>query len=98
MTIEALVDNLNTIKAFFYLDEIIYLLNMNLDRQEENLIQEPAAIFYLILEDILGFKFELVNYDPQICYLLDKWQELRQNKHFFEADQIRKQLQEADVI
>jgi cysteinyl-tRNA synthetase len=82
--------------VFFYLDEIIYLLNIYLDKQEE--ARELAGIFYFILEDILGFKFELVNYDSQIRYLLDEWQRLRQNKQFLEADQIRRQLQEADVI
>ncbi|WP_147410357.1 cysteine--tRNA ligase [endosymbiont GvMRE of Glomus versiforme] len=97
-TIQALADNLNTIKAFYYLDKIIYLLNKELDEQKKaNLMQELSIIYYFIL-DLLGFKFELVNYEWQICYLLTKWQKLRQNKQFLEADQIRKQLQEKDII
>jgi cysteinyl-tRNA synthetase len=97
-TIQALADNLNTIKVFYYLDKIIYLLNKELDEQKKaNLMQELSIIYYFIL-DLLGFKFELVNYEWQICYLLAKWQKLRQNKQFLEADQIRKQLQEKDII
>lgn len=65
--IQALSTNLNTIKTIYYLDEIIYRLNKELDRQNEevNLIQELAIIFYFVL-DILGFKFELVNYDLKV--------------------------------
>lgn len=97
--IQSLSTNLNTVKAIYYLDEIIYCLNKELDRQNEatNLIQELAIIFYFALE-ILGFKFELVNYDLKILTLLYQWKKLRQNKNFVAADQIRKQLQEADVI
>ena len=103
-TLQPLSDNLNTVKVFYYLDEIIYRLNKQLDEKEkyhqsqgENLISQLASILYAVLV-ILGFKFELVNYDPPIYYLLDKWQRLRQSKQFTEADQIRKQLQEKDVI
>ncbi|RHZ37123.1 cysteine--tRNA ligase [endosymbiont GvMRE of Glomus versiforme] len=97
-TIQALGDNLNTIKVINYLDEIICRLNKELDEKKATgIIKSLAAILYFIL-DILGFKFELVSYDWQICYLLDKWQKLRQNKQFSEADQIRKQLQEKDII
>jgi cysteinyl-tRNA synthetase len=101
--VQALADNLNTIKAFYYLDKIVYRLNKELDRQEKgkqkegNLIQGLNSILCFAL-DILGFKFELVDYDSQIYYLLDKWQKLRQSKQFREADQVRKQLQEKDVI
>jgi len=61
--INALADNLNTIKALYYLDEIIYQLNKELDKSKETkLIQGLADIFYFVLE-ILGFKFELVDYN-----------------------------------
>lgn len=75
--VQALADNLNTIKAFYYLDKIVYRLNKELDGQEKgkqkegNLIQGLNSILCFAL-DILGFKFELVNYDSQIYYLLDK--------------------------
>jgi len=76
--IQALTDNLNTIKVFYYLNEIVYKLNKELDRQEklgkqkkENLIQGLASILCFVL-DILGFKFKLVNYDSQTYYLLKK--------------------------
>jgi cysteinyl-tRNA synthetase len=105
LTIQSLSNNLNTIRALYYLDKIIYKLNKELDQQEEleeqkkeeNLIQNLVNILYFVL-DILGFRFELINYGPQICCLLDKWQNLRQNKQFLEADQVRKQLQEEGVI
>jgi len=61
--INALADNLNTIKALYYLDEIIYRLNKELDKQKEaKSIQELTGIFYFVLE-ILGFKFELTDYN-----------------------------------
>src|SRR5437588_2976187 len=59
--INALADNLNTIKVFYYLDEIIYRLNKEIDKQKEtNSIQELTGIFYFVL-GVLGFKFELVH-------------------------------------
>jgi len=61
--INALVDNLNTIKVLYYLNEIIYQLNKELDKPKEaKLIRELTSIFYFVLE-ILGFKFELVDYN-----------------------------------
>ena len=61
--INALADNLNTIKVLYYLDEIIYQLNKELDEQKEaKSIQELTGIFYFVLE-ILGFKFELTDYN-----------------------------------
>ncbi|CAH1756021.1 14097_t:CDS:2 [Entrophospora sp. SA101] len=42
--IQALANNLNTIKVFYYLEGIIYRLNKELDKQKEaNLIQELTA-------------------------------------------------------
>ena len=78
ITIQTLANNLNTVKTFHYLNEINYRLNKELDKEEklteqrgESLIQELASIFYSTL-DILGFKFELVDYNWQTRYLLNK--------------------------
>lgn len=97
-TIQSLSNNLNTVKIFHYLNEISYLLNKKLDEQKEvDKIQELAIILYFVL-DILGFKFELISYNSKNLYLLNKWQVLLQSKQYSEADQVRKQLQEKNIV
>lgn len=90
---------MNTVKVFYHLDGIIYDLNKELDEKKANQykIQELAGVFYTVL-DILGFKFELRDYDLKTRYLLYQWQNLRQQANFSPADQIRKQLQAKDIL
>jgi cysteinyl-tRNA synthetase len=104
--IKNLLNNLNTIKVLYLLEQLIYSLNKTIDLSvskgekktfENNNFTQNTDDFYFIL-DILGFKFDLPSYDLKTKLLIKEWHELRQAKKYLEADQIRKQLQEIGII
>jgi len=76
--IDSLLDNLNTVKALFFLEQSINLLNKNIDKKENDNEQLQGIIsdFYFSL-DLLGFKFNLTPYNSEIKLLIKNWQELR---------------------
>ena len=69
--ITSLLNNLNTIKVLYYLEEIINFLNKSIDKRENDnqKFQEEISNFYLIL-DILGFKFSFSGYNLEIKLLI----------------------------
>jgi cysteinyl-tRNA synthetase len=71
--INSLLNNLNTIKVLYFLEEIITFLNKSIDKKETNNVKFLEAVrdFYLIL-NILGFKFSLPTYDSEIKLLIKK--------------------------
>ena len=88
--IKNLLNNLNTIKVLYLLEQLIYSLNktidLNMNRKEKRLSENNSFTqnindFYFIL-DILGFKFDLPVYDLKTKSLIKKWQELRQTKRY----------------
>nr|CAG8433653.1 12615_t:CDS:10 [Entrophospora candida] len=80
-TVNSLLNNLNTIKVLYFLEEIITLLNKSIDKKETNNTEflEAVGSFYFFL-DILGFKFRLPTYDLEIRLLIKKWQDLRKRE------------------
>ena len=98
LIIQALANNLNTIKVFYYLEVTIQKLNQKLNHKlVRDSFEELVSILYFIL-DLLGFKFQLTNYNWEVRYLLEKWKQFRQEKNFLLADQIRKKLIAKEVI
>jgi len=97
-TVNHLLNNLNTIKVLYQLEKIINFLNKNLS-EEKTLPETEKAInnFHFIL-NILGFKFELPIYDFSDKLLIKKWQTLRSNRQYEQADKIRKQLQKKNIL
>jgi cysteinyl-tRNA synthetase len=97
--ISSLLNNLNTVKTLFLLEQSINLLNKIIDNKEnENKkLLEAISNFYFILS-LLGFKFNLTPYSEEIKLLIKNWQELRKKGDYQKADQIRKKLQEMDII
>jgi len=97
--INSLLNNLNTIKVLYFLEEIITFLNKSIDKKETSNVKFLEAVrdFYLIL-NILGFKFSLPTYNSEIKLLIKKWQDLREKGDYSQADQIRKQLQEQEIL
>ena len=96
--IQNLLNNLNTIKILYFLDQITQSLNKMIDQGKQNkdfLIS--VNDFYFIL-DILGFKFSLPSYNLETQKLIKKWEGLKKNQQYSEADKIRSQLQEMDII
>ena len=96
---ENLLNNLNTIKVFYFLEKIITFLNKSIDQRKiyGQEFQETVSDFFFVL-DILGFKIEFPNYDLRIKLLINKWQRLRKEKKYSQADEIRNELQKNGVI
>src|SRR6185437_11583037 len=94
-----LLDNLNTVKVLFFLEQTINSLNKSIDKRENDSkqLQEMINNFYFII-DLLGFKFDLVPYNLESKALIKDWQELRKKGDYQQADKIRKKLQEMDII
>lgn len=93
--IENLLNNLNTIKCFYFLDEIINNLNKMIDdqRKDVNLVND----FYFIL-NILGFKLDLAPYNFSTKLLIKNWEKERVRENYQIADQLRKQLKNLDIL
>ncbi|CAG8852699.1 22492_t:CDS:2, partial [Gigaspora margarita] len=97
--ITSLLSNLNTVKVLFFLEQTINSLNKSIDKKESDSekLQKTINDFYFIL-DILGFRFDLAPYDLTTKSLIRKWQTLRVQGEYDQADQIRKQLQERETM
>lgn len=68
--ITSLLNNLNTIKIICFLEQIINFLNKAIDKQINNKeLLIAIKDFYFIL-NILGFRFDLPNYDLEIKLLI----------------------------
>lgn len=96
---ESLLNGLNTIKVFYFLEKIITFLNKSIDQKKTDgqEFQETVSDFFFIL-NILGFKFELPNYNLRTKLLINRWQRLRKEKKYSQADEIRNELQKNGVI
>ncbi|CAI2163600.1 2068_t:CDS:1 [Funneliformis geosporum] len=97
--INSLLNNLNTIKTLFFLEQIINSLNKSIDKRENDSekLQKTINDFYFILS-LLGFRFDLPPYSLEVKLLIKKWQDLRNKSDYTQADKIRKKLQEMDVL
>jgi cysteinyl-tRNA synthetase len=69
--INSLLNNLNTVKVLFFLEQIINSLNKSIDKKESDNKELPKMVsdFYFIL-DLLGFKFILPTYNSEIKLLI----------------------------
>ena len=97
--IKNLLDNLNTIKVFYLLEEVITFLNKSIDQKKTSsqVFQETVSDFFFIL-DILGFKFDPLTYNLENKFLINKWQRLRKENKYSQADEIRSELQRSGII
>ncbi|WNE40032.1 MAG: Cysteine--tRNA ligase [Mycoplasmataceae bacterium] len=95
--ISSLLDNLNTVKSLYFLEQIITSLNRFIDQNDDVNLQKNVGDFYFVI-NLLGFKFDFSPYESSTGMLIDKWQELRNVGDYQRADKIRKQLQELEVI
>src|SRR4051794_26121069 len=97
--ISSLLNNLNTVKTLFFLEQSINLLNKVIDKKESDREQllEAVSNFYFIL-NLLGFKFSLTPYNSETKLLIKNWQELRKKGDYQQADKIRKKLQEMNIV
>jgi cysteinyl-tRNA synthetase len=95
--INSLLDNLNTVKALYFLEQIITSLNKFIDQNDDVNLQKNVSDFYFVI-NILGFGFDFSPYDNSIEALINEWQKLRTNGEYEKADKVRSQLQKLEVI
>jgi len=97
--INGLLNNLNTIKVLFFLEQTINSLNKSIDKKESDSkeLQKMVDDFYFIL-DLLGFKFDFIPYNFATKLLIKQWQDLRERSDYDQADLIRRKLQELDAF
>ena len=97
--INSLLNDLNTVKTLFFLEQIINSLNKSVDKRENDSEKLRKVIndFHFILS-LLGFRFDLPSYNLEVKLLIKKWQDLRNKNDYTQADKIRKKLQEMDVL
>lgn len=96
---DCLLDNLNTVKVLFFLEQSINSLNKIIDKRESDSkeLQKVISDFYFAL-DLLGFKFNLTPYNSEIKLLIKQWKELREQGKYQAADELRRQLQKLEVL
>jgi len=96
--IHHLANNLNTIKVLYQLEKVVNLLNKNLAGEKMSFETEKAINDIYFILNILGFKFNLPIYNFSDKLLIKKWQTLRANRKYEQADEIRKQLQKKGIL
>ncbi|WNE40571.1 MAG: Cysteine--tRNA ligase [Mycoplasmataceae bacterium] len=95
--IKSLLDNLNTVKTLYFLEQTIGCLNKIIDQNNDDNLQKTVADFYSTI-NLLGFKFDFAPYDLATKILIDEWQKLRKIGEYENADKIRKRLQELGIV
>lgn len=94
---EIMDDDFNTSNLITYLLEIVKNLNMNIRNSDhENIINNYDILNQIIY--ILGLKYTLPNISKESIDLYNKWNDYRNNKDFENADIIRKELEERNII
>lgn len=103
LIIESFNDNINTVKIFTILSNIITFLYkevVNKNSKENFNNKDYQSVFKTLLFafETLGFNFEFGNYSEEIKVKIKKWNELKANKNFENADLIREELQNLGVL
>ena len=85
-------DDFNTPNAITYLLELIKKLNTAIRNKEDNIIELASII--LVITDILGLKYNLIDFTKEQIKTYKEWEKARNNKDFELADKLREQLKE----
>lgn len=96
--VDCLLNDLNTAQALFWLEKIMVSVNKMITQKENNQVLQTTITDFFFMLDLLGFKFELLIYDLKTKSLIHQWQKLVKEKKYLQADQIRQQLIENDII
>lgn len=94
---EIMDDDFNTSNLITYLLEITKNLNLNIRNKNDNKLINDSHILNDIIY-ILGLKYNLPNISKNDISLYEKWDEYRKEKDFINADKIRKELMERNII
>lgn len=98
--IELLLNNLETIKVFFILEECISFINKeieNYNNSTKEQIENKIKKLLFILK-IMGFVFKVSDYSEEKFKLINNWKELVSKKNFEKADKLRIFLQKDSLF
>jgi len=97
--INEILNNINTTKIIYLLQKIIKKLNKLINEKKINKkeiiknIKDLNLIFY-----ILGFKFDLEEYNFSDKLLIKKWKKLKKEKKYVKSDEIREELKSKKIL
>lgn len=98
--LELLLNNLESVKVFFALEECVTFLNKNLeDESKDNSKQLDDKIAELVfILKVTGFNFPIVGYSHELFELVSRWRSALLSKDFQEADRLRSLLQGHNLL
>ena len=83
-------DDFNTPNVITYLLELIKQLNNAIRNKENNIIDLASKI--LVITDILGLRYDTIDFTKEQIKTYKEWEEARLNKNYDLADNLRDQL------
>lgn len=99
--IDFLLNNLETTKVFYVLNETITIINKEIDKrdfQNKEMLKKKINDLFFILE-VIGLDFSFNEYDKETIELIDLWVFYSKKKRdFIQADKIRNLLQKKMII
>ena len=97
--LDSILNNLETTKTLFILEETITFINKEIDKKIKNkeILNKKINDLFLII-DLMGFNFNLKEYDQEIIEKIENWKNMIEKKEFKKADEIRNFLQEKEII
>jgi cysteinyl-tRNA synthetase len=98
--IEILLNNLETTKVFFILEDCISSINKEIDKKEDlkkEYLNKKINDFFFIL-DIIGLEFASTKYNENIIKIIESWKCLIKAKNFKESDKLRAILQDKMIF
>lgn len=93
-----LSNNIDTTNTITLIENMTKKLNDAINKK--NFSKEFQEIFYTFsfTLNILGFDFKFGNYSEKIKSKIKKWEQLKKDKKFQEADKIRQELKDLNII
>jgi cysteinyl-tRNA synthetase len=96
--INSLLNDIETTKTLFILEESIYFINKEIDKDsnKEKLKRKINDLFLIL--NLMGFNFKFEKYSKETINEIEEWKKMIEIKNFEKADEIRKILQEKQII
>lgn len=88
-------EDFNTPNLITYLNELVKMINSKI-RNKEDITNEINSLY--IITKILGIKYDFSKLSDENINIYKEWLNLRKNKEFDKADELRKKLIENGVI
>lgn len=98
LIINYLSDNISTTNVFTVISNMIKELNQAITTKDFSVEKQIIFKTLVFSFEILGFNFQFGNYSDEIKTKILKWEVLKAEKNFKEADLIRQELQKLGII